>query len=857
MKCSGRGTGARPGRQSRRSSSQGWTTCLAPRFERKAFAEQKQFYHEGEICEAEDLPNGFTKIRSKNLDVLFKQDYYEQRKKNTISQEVSEKVNEDKCNLAQSSEEDQESDDSAIEEENEQDGDKLIPKKTQTGLFDKIDPTKIAEFKPSNLHVHDSDPSSPIYINHIPHDLTQYAPPPHPHLYLYSPSDNTLIPCEEIIIPSHGMCPEYPGPINIYLTYHVQGPDGRGYITSPFTPPSSYMSQDSAYSTTPQDSEPTTPPTLVNYSPDTWVDTDMSHRDTSNTVTPKTNTIPTGARNTDTSPEDTPNTDASSTDTTKTENNPTDTLETDASPADTLNTDTSPTDTPNTDTSPADTPDTDTSPTDTPNTDTTHTDTPNLDKTNTDTKLKTSSNDLVGNIHGLVSNKQKKTLRKKKMQPLVFEQCKLTSSESETQKRECHVNEITTEIKKFDGPAVAETSVEIALTDDLADSLVNPPTDHQVCDKNGVEYSKNVSHPDGIVQDNSSTTDKLPVIFSNDVENEVKESPIVPQGNITDLAKSDDSVCKSNESLLNNSENCFEKTETAKYDLNLSSNKMKEKIDTEDGVIVASLANSETESKTDTSLQEGKNEELNHFSRENGAVTVEDQRDEHHEISESQACCPDRLEVKSKTSMQKSIIKQETKKKKMRKGNRMLVPDNDDNSCSQDGKSNEKKRKSYSSVIKQNIYKQSNNNSTMSSNPLPVLNSLPAKSSVIRKEADKDFLLGNEAPLPLPNQDIWKQTSRRRKNKIKRVLINPPSLEEIPDRKVTFCIEEKSLACDAHIEPENKNVENHEKKNVDEMIQEKNKTKKKRSKLKSREAEENPHVKRIIISDDQVKHMLN
>merc|ERR1712025_857465 len=27
----------------------------------------------------EDLPNGFTKIRSKNLDVLFKKDYYAQR----------------------------------------------------------------------------------------------------------------------------------------------------------------------------------------------------------------------------------------------------------------------------------------------------------------------------------------------------------------------------------------------------------------------------------------------------------------------------------------------------------------------------------------------------------------------------------------------------------------------------------------------------------------------------------------------------------------------------------------------------------------------------------------------------------
>merc|ERR1712106_156412 len=65
----------------RRSSAQGWTSSLAPRFERKAAAaaEQKQIYYEGEFCEAEDLTNGFTKITSKNLDILFKNDYYEQR----------------------------------------------------------------------------------------------------------------------------------------------------------------------------------------------------------------------------------------------------------------------------------------------------------------------------------------------------------------------------------------------------------------------------------------------------------------------------------------------------------------------------------------------------------------------------------------------------------------------------------------------------------------------------------------------------------------------------------------------------------------------------------------------------------
>ena len=52
----------------RRSSGQGWTSTLAPRFERRAAAEaeQKHIYYEGEFCEAEELPNGFTKIRCVN-----------------------------------------------------------------------------------------------------------------------------------------------------------------------------------------------------------------------------------------------------------------------------------------------------------------------------------------------------------------------------------------------------------------------------------------------------------------------------------------------------------------------------------------------------------------------------------------------------------------------------------------------------------------------------------------------------------------------------------------------------------------------------------------------------------------------
>merc|ERR1719420_1407015 len=126
-----------------------------------------------------------------------------------------------------------------------------------------------------------------------------------PNLYLYSPSNNTLIPCEEIIIPNPVVSPEtgepvYTGPTNIYLAYPVQGPDGRSYITQPFpihgeaAGPAGYtqgyngyspsVSYDSSnyYSSTPHtpnsgeesgsgsSTQPTSPPPLVNYHPSNW-----------------------------------------------------------------------------------------------------------------------------------------------------------------------------------------------------------------------------------------------------------------------------------------------------------------------------------------------------------------------------------------------------------------------------------------------------------------------------------------------------------------------------------------------------------------------------------------------------------
>ena len=78
-------------KRSSSGSSGGFYASLPPRFERVASAanQAKMMYQEqyelDSNCETEELPNGFTKIRSKNLDVLFRKDYYAQRMLSTAS----------------------------------------------------------------------------------------------------------------------------------------------------------------------------------------------------------------------------------------------------------------------------------------------------------------------------------------------------------------------------------------------------------------------------------------------------------------------------------------------------------------------------------------------------------------------------------------------------------------------------------------------------------------------------------------------------------------------------------------------------------------------------------------------------
>ena len=236
-------------------------------------------------CSIEELPDGFTKIRygfqkdlllsilhysfrSKNLDILFKRDFYE--KKMNLDQSTFMEAKMDQCqDLDQKPVSLNESEFTAMEDYG------CMSFKSQAQVsFQQLDIDEIPEFRPRqgtldsiNESGYSSSfqesfcydqypyqaPPCPSYPPPPPHHylppLPMTVPPPPQHhlsqFYLYSPVSNTLIPCEEVIVAQPFQSPE--GPVyhnhtKAYVAYPVQGPDGRGYITQPFAPPPSYSS---------------------------------------------------------------------------------------------------------------------------------------------------------------------------------------------------------------------------------------------------------------------------------------------------------------------------------------------------------------------------------------------------------------------------------------------------------------------------------------------------------------------------------------------------------------------------------------------------------------------------------------
>ena len=157
--------------------------------------------------------------RSKNLDVLFKREYYEQRiQSECLNSSVSSGSLEVKSEVNCDTKENQRSDEIRHN---------TSDKDPTENTFSNIDPDSIPEFKPmespASNSPFDSEEPFPYYINHIPNGppfSLEYDPVVHPTLYLFSPATNTLIPCQQIIIPNSNAVPG--GSSSIFLAYNGQ-----------------------------------------------------------------------------------------------------------------------------------------------------------------------------------------------------------------------------------------------------------------------------------------------------------------------------------------------------------------------------------------------------------------------------------------------------------------------------------------------------------------------------------------------------------------------------------------------------------------------------------------------------------
>uniref|UniRef100_A0A0K2TQB6 Uncharacterized protein n=1 Tax=Lepeophtheirus salmonis TaxID=72036 RepID=A0A0K2TQB6_LEPSM len=259
---------------------------VAPRFERKAAAAEvvydSRHYRGRELSgeSGEELPLGFTKIRSKNLDVLFKRDYYSTKgmnsEANTHSETSSLTQKEDEKEEDIEEELDEEEQEEELEEVYEEEEDisssnNNKKKESTPKLTSKLNGSS-SPFYPS---------SSPSYV------MTSMNPymTGRPNLFLYSPSSNTMIPCEEVVVP--GMYSGSPSsPQNVYLAafpmesgsnpYMMHHPS---YVAPP--PPPYYQPQQPVYSdaepSSAESTVPHSPPDLSAYNPAYWGEV-HSHR---------------------------------------------------------------------------------------------------------------------------------------------------------------------------------------------------------------------------------------------------------------------------------------------------------------------------------------------------------------------------------------------------------------------------------------------------------------------------------------------------------------------------------------------------------------------------------------------------
>ena len=238
----------------RRNQHRRHASSLAPRFAKKTSRSEAIKSKEAD-CSVEELPDGYIKIKSKNLDIIFKKEFYHKRMmelqvRGITPNKIMEQWNE--ANLSKSA---------SINIPGTSEDPASVTVASMSS-FNDLDLDEIPEFRPQlwadGGSINDSGYSSSFQESFNHENQPQFPPPlgpvflPPTHLpppasqqmcpfYLFSAATNTLIPCEEVLVYKTLDTPEggqvFQGHTKAYVAYPVQGPEGRGYIMQPFSPP--------------------------------------------------------------------------------------------------------------------------------------------------------------------------------------------------------------------------------------------------------------------------------------------------------------------------------------------------------------------------------------------------------------------------------------------------------------------------------------------------------------------------------------------------------------------------------------------------------------------------------------------
>ena len=419
--------------------------------------------------------------------------------------------------------------------------------------------------------------------------------------------------------------------------------------------------------------------------------------------------------------------------------------------------------------------------------------------------------------------------------------------------------------QKFNETEKIKTSVEITLSDDLADSLVNPPIDQKTCEIIGADTNTISDEVEvNMIEENSS----IPLHSSVDCLTEINDK--------SELCKDDKSLSMHKEMMPSNTisdnDSIHQNIEDDSADDHLKWNQ-----EEFEGVIsqihakteVIKTCNDTPEYKEHENPKYCREEELPgsakkplNLKHEKQDVNVENNTIEDNKVSNKSESVRYHSDKTSGDGVidNNMIVPEEEETKIKKKRSKKVEKNVIVKQCDEAGKKPEQesvsvevKRKSYSAAIKLNLSKEFDNNLTVSSPPIPVPNSSPLKPTIscspTTNQSEQDLVVGYETSSSVSTPDIWEQTCRRRKHKGNNKKRNSPYQEKIEAAIINT--DQSESVCDVVIQPQNENIEN-TKTEIDEIKTKKIKSRRRRSKTSRKDSESSITHHRIMICDDQV-----